>query len=339
MTRLGLFLGLCLAFGACDREDIGPQSQRPAGEEDSLASGLVYILNEGNFGRGNAGISTYDPLLKQARQQAFEAANGGLPLGDVAQSMAAYGGQWYVALNGSSALVALDSVSLVEKARLRGIGTPAAMALARGKAYLTDVYQNKLRRVDLARLVLDTVVPLPGPGTEIRTLKTKLAVATPYGVLMLDQTSLQRDTLLATSGPVNSLAISGEKEIWALTDGNPEDSLLGWQGANWQKTSRYGLGKNSGFLRSNATEDSLYWLQESQVWQLSLDGGAPGKSFSSGLQTPYGFNLDPYRGELYLCDALDFNQASVIYRMSRSGNLLDSLRTGPISNQLHFARP
>jgi hypothetical protein len=29
----------------------------------------------------------------------------------------------------------------------------------------------------------------------------------------------------------------------------------------------------------------------------------------------------------------------VIYRMSRSGNLLDSLRTGPISNQLHFARP
>jgi hypothetical protein len=339
MIRLGLFLALCLAFGACDRQDIGPQSQRPTGEEDSLASGLVYILNEGNFGRGNAGISTYDPLLKQARQQAFEAANGGLPLGDVAQSMAAYGGQWYVALNGSSALVALDSVSLVEKTRLRGIGTPAAMALARGKAYLTDVYQNKLRRIDLAKLSLDTVVSLPVPGKNVQALGEKLAVGTSGGIVILDQTSLQKDTLLVTSGPVSSLAVSGKREIWALTDGSPQDSLLGWQGATWQKAGGYGLGKNSGFLRSTTAGDSLYWLQESQVWCVDIANGKPDKCFASPLQTPYGFNLDPYRGELYLCDALDFNQASVIYRMSRSGNLLDSLRTGPISNQLHFARP
>jgi len=339
MNKLRLFLAFCLALGACDRQDIGPQRRRPTATEDSLASGRVYILNEGNFGRGNAGISTYDPLTKQARKQAFQAANGGLPLGDVAQSMAAHEGQWYVALNGSSALVALDSASLVEKARIRGIGTPAGMALAGEKAYLTDVYQSKLRKIDLTKLSLDTVVTLPAPGNDVWALGGKLAVGTSGGVVILDQRTLQKDTLLVTGGPVSSLAVSGRREIWALTDGTPQDSLLGWQGAAWQKLGGFSLGKNSGFLRSTAAGDTLYWLDESQVWCVDIASGKPAKCFASPLQTPYGFDLDPYRGELYLCDALDFDQASRVYRLSRSGNLLDSFRTGAISNQVNFARP
>lgn len=329
----------CCSLLACDREEIGPQSRSTPGQADTAQAGVVYVLNEGNFGRGNAGISTYQPLNQRVQSQAYRAANGGLPLGDVAQVMKAHAGKWYVALNGSSTLVRLDSASLTEEARLSGIGTPAGMAIKAGKAYLSDVYQSKLRRIDLSEMKIDTAVPLPGPGQRVVAIGEHLAVATSYGLVVWERSPLRQDTLLTTGGPVSGLASSDSQRLWALVDGSTEDSLLGWDVTGGQSAGKYALGKNSRFLRSNGVGDSLFWLQASEVWALKVAGGVPVKLFDTPVETPYGFNLDPYRGELYLCDALDFNQASLLYRYRRQGLIVDSFRTGPISNQVRFGVP
>ena len=42
----------------------------------------------------------------------------------------------------------------------------------------------------------------------------------------------------------------------------------------------------------------------------------------------YGLNVNPYDGDIYLADAVDYSQAGVVYRYSREGQLVDHFRVG-----------
>jgi hypothetical protein len=50
----------------------------------------------------------------------------------------------------------------------------------------------------------------------------------------------------------------------------------------------------------------------------------------------YGLNADPSNGDIYISDALDYQQASSIMRYSQSGTLIDHFYAGIITNGFIF---
>ena len=58
----------------------------------------VFIINEGNFGVGNASIDFYQRDSNRLIKNVFETVNG-RPLGDVAQAMTIFKNKGYIVLN------------------------------------------------------------------------------------------------------------------------------------------------------------------------------------------------------------------------------------------------
>ncbi len=63
----------------------------------------------------------------------------------------------------------------------------------------------------------------------------------------------------------------------------------------------------------------------------------PTTVFSAGASRNfYGLGVDPANGDVYAADALDYVQASHIYRYDKSGNLLGTFNAGIITGNFSF---
>ena len=89
MKKISLIIGLVLLFWSCKKE-IGPQYL----QVDEEGSGSLLIINEGNFGFGNASVSIYNPDTKEIFNNQFKAVNG-FGIGDVLQSVNRYEDKFY----------------------------------------------------------------------------------------------------------------------------------------------------------------------------------------------------------------------------------------------------
>ncbi len=66
-------------------------------------------------------------------------------------------------------------------------------------------------------------------------------------------------------------------------------------------------------------------------------GGAPREPFIPASNTIYyALGVDPRRGDIYVGDAIDYQQQGVVYRFSADGRGLDTLRVGIIPTDFCF---
>ncbi len=120
----------------------------------------VYVLNEGNFGRGNSTLSYYDLESFRVDNDVFFAVNNKV-LGDVGNSMLVHRGVGYIVVNNS------HKIEIIELATHRNIGTinvgaersPRQMVLLDDStALVTALYDASVLRVDLkSRAVLQRI--------------------------------------------------------------------------------------------------------------------------------------------------------------------------------------
>ncbi|MFZ1731156.1 MAG: DUF5074 domain-containing protein [Bacteroidota bacterium] len=127
MNRLLLAaLTLLLTFSACDDNSTDPPitPQSPRG---------LYILNEGNFQRGNATLSFYIPDSLVVYNDLFQSENG-RPLGDVGNSITVHDGLAYLVINNSHKI---EVISASTYKSVRTIASPAG-ASPRQIAFATN---------------------------------------------------------------------------------------------------------------------------------------------------------------------------------------------------------
>ena len=88
-----LFVFLLFSCKTDEEKEITPVSNE---------SGVdVIVLNEGNFGSGNASINWYNSSENKIYQHIFKSNNQGRPIGDVVQSMQIIGDKGYIVVNNS----------------------------------------------------------------------------------------------------------------------------------------------------------------------------------------------------------------------------------------------
>ena len=129
-------LMITAGFTACDDEDWDPIKE---GSTIEMVQTRAFILNEGNYGDNNAGITYFDWMTDNTYNSDLYMAQNKKALGDTGQDIIVEDGNIYVILSNSKSIVKLNSVG-VEKVRISvpaDLGDPRYMVEENGYLYVT----------------------------------------------------------------------------------------------------------------------------------------------------------------------------------------------------------
>jgi YVTN family beta-propeller protein len=104
----------------------------------------VYIVNEGNFMRGNASLSFYLPDSNKVYNDIYQIING-KKLGDVAQNMYIKDGKGYIVVNNSNKIVIIDvSTNRLIDTITTHLNSPRAICFYSNKMFVSNLYGSSI---------------------------------------------------------------------------------------------------------------------------------------------------------------------------------------------------
>ncbi len=320
------------------------------GEEEifDVAGRGLFILNEGNFQYGNASLSFYNPEEHMVSNEVFYRANG-MKLGDVGQSLAMYGGRLWIVVNGSHVVFAVDPVTFKEIGRIENLTSPRYIEfLSDSKAYVSQLWDNRIFIVNPSTYSVTGYITVPDMTME--TGSTEQMVR--YGdfvycccwsyqnrIIKIDTKTDQVVGSLTIGIQPNSLVLDCNGKLWALTGGGYEGSPYGYEAPALYKIDaetfaverifRFRLGQTPSEVKLNGRGDMLYWINDG-VWQMNVNATrVPVRPLIESRATKYyGLTIDPVDGDIYVADAIDYQQQGMVYRYSGSGVLIDEFYAG-----------
>ncbi len=339
-------LQLLLLAGAtaCMEWDYGNQ------EQFSLPVHGLFITNEGNFQYGNASLSFYDPLEKSVENELFYRANA-MKLGDVAQSMTIRDGIGWIVVNNSHVIFAIDIETGKEIGRITNLTSPRYIHfLSNEKAYVTQIWDNRIFIVNPSTFEITGYIPVPRMTMEQGSTEQMVQ----YGkyvfvncwsyqnrILKIDtETDSVVDELVVGIQPT-SLVLDKKNKIWSVTDGGYEGSPYGYEAPSLyridaktftiEKEFRFNFGDAPSEVQLNGTKDKIYWIND-DIWEMDVTADVlPSNPFLDSRGTIYyGLTIDPASGDVYVADAIDYQQQGMILRYSSEGAELDKFYVGII---------
>lgn len=340
---ISLIISVSTLMTGCMKWDYGA-------EEDFEVSGEgLFITNEGNFQYGNATLSYYDPETEKIENELFYRANG-MKLGDVAQSMTIRNGIGWIVVNNSHVIFAIDINTFKEVGRITNLTSPRYIHfISDDKAYVTQLWDNRIFIVNPKKYEITGYVECPGMTME--TGSTEQMVQ--YGkyvfvncwsyqnrILKIDtQTDKVVDELIVGIQPT-SLVMDKNGKLWTITNGGYEDSPYGYEAPSLykidaetftiEKQFQFSLGDSPSEIQINGRKDMLYWIND-DIWSMSVDAGrVPVRPFIKYSGTLYyGLTVDPTNDEVYVADAIDYQQPGKVYRYSsKDTTLIDEFYVG-----------
>ena len=127
--------------------------------------------------------------------------------------------------------------------------------------------------------------------------------------------------------------------MWTITDGGYEGSPYGHEAPSLycidaetfsvERQFKFRFGDWPSEVQLNGTRDTLYWINN-DIWRMDVTATRiPVRPFLEYRDTKYyGLTVNPANGEVYVADAIDYQQQGVIYRYSPEGTLLDEFVAG-----------
>lgn len=358
-----IFIVVVLMLSSCMRWEYGLTEQFNA-----TADG-IFITNEGNFTYGGASLSYYDPTFKKIENEVFYRANA-MKLGDVAQSMVVRNGIGWVVVNNSHVVFAIDIETFREVGRITDLPSPRYIAFVSDeKAYISQIDNDRIIIVNPKTFQITGEIICP-MTTEYRTGSTEqMVIVGDY--LYVACWSYQKRILkidIHTDEVVDyqdigiqpkSMIADKNGKLWVVSDGGFEGNVIGYEPAklyrinpeNLEVEQEFELGidtngdatRSASRLKINDKGDTLYWI-DGGVWRMSIDARElPTEPFikpivSTGRCLYYALGVAPDNEEVYVGDALDYQQRSIIYRYSREGELLDRFTAGVIAGDFCWKR-
>ena len=334
-------VGVTLSLTSCMKWDYGDAV------EDFNATGAgLFITNEGNFQYGNATLSYYDPATKQVQNEIFFRANG-MKLGDVAQSMTMYGGLGWIVVNNSHVIFAIDPVTFKEVGRITNLTSPRYIHfLSDEKAYVTQIWDYRIFIVNPKTYQITGYIECPDMTME--TGSTEQMVQ--YGkyvyvncwsyqnrILKIDTTTDKVVDQLTVGIQPTSLVMDKNFKMWTITDGGYKGSPYGYEEPSLycidaetfkiEKQFKFQLGDAPSEVQLNGAGDELYWINK-DIWRMSVDAERPFLKYRDTKY--YGLTVSPKNGDVYVADAIDYQQQGMIYRYTKDGELVDEFYVGII---------
>ena len=333
-------------FTRCNDND-GP----PAGDFDLKDQG-VLILNQGNWGSNDAGLSVYDPIDKTMQADIFSGR-----LGDLAQDMVLYGNKLYISLASSNLISVVDINTLTEITKIttnidNSHFSPYRFAVNAGKVYVT-VQESTSRngyvfQVDTTSLEIVSRAQVGINPEGIAHYGNKLYVANTgtWGnydntLSVIDIHSFEKiDEITVGTNPY-LVQSAGDGKLFLNYRGNYDDIAGGFQIIDVYSKKVETKVNDIPFENFTVSGDIIYFYGVSyndkgvpfhngiQIYDLKL-GKVKETSFASasGVEgTPYAIDIHPVTKELYLATYFA-SERGKMYVFDTSGNLKTTKNVG-----------
>ena len=327
---------LCAGAGfCCACMDYGPLHEEPFAQSQRG----VFITCEGNFGWDNASLSFYDPAARSVENEIFIRANG-MKLGDVAQSMTLHKGRGYVVVNNSGAVYVIDPATFRVSGVIEGVVSPRNIHFPNDTtAYITDLYDPRITVVDSRSNRIRGRIPMNGHKSTEQMVQWGDEVfvncwSYDDKILVVDAA---RETLVDSIevGPQpSSLVLDRFGKLWTVTDGRTAGipaALYRIDAATFRIEQKFPfkLGDSPSEVQINGTGDKIFWIND-DIWSMNVDDErVPVRPFLKYRGTKYyGLTVNPRNGDVYVADAIDYQQPGVIYRYTADGEPVDEFYAG-----------
>ncbi|MCW3075711.1 MAG: hypothetical protein JWO32_320 [Bacteroidetes bacterium] len=305
----------------------------------------VYVINEGNFMAANATISLYDPGTSQVIEKFYHDQNNGSQLGDVAQSMINFNSRFYIVINNSGKIVACDDQFKL-RSTINGFTSPRyVLPVSNSKAYVSDLYSNKVFVVNLNSNSISSSIPCPGWTEKMVLSYNKVFVTNVkrnYTYVIDASSDLISDSIVV--GPAaESIVLDKNDHVWVLSAGNNTASIVPSLKQIDPLTNQillninFNLSDSPGSLCLNRSKDTLFFLNGG-IYKMDINSLAipPDPIIPKGNRSYYGLGINPNDYTIYASDALDYIQRSVVYIFDASGNEKSFFKAGINSNSFYF---
>jgi YVTN family beta-propeller protein len=343
-----LLLALITGLQGCMEDELpGPEKHKHSGRG-------LFIANEGNFTLENASLSYYDIDSMKVVNDIFFNTNG-LPLGDVAISMAIRDSLGYVVVNNSGRIYVINTRTFAFMGKITGLTSPRHIHfVSESKAYVTDLYNPSITIVNPLTFEVTGSINVRNDSQDFIQHTTEQMVqfeqyvytncwSFDNKILVIDtRTDRVVDSIEVLKQP-NSMVLDRHHNLWVLTDGGWHGSPYGYEApgllkigagsTEMQVVHRFEEGEYPKSLTINGSGDTLFFLNR-HVYRMPVLEGAQPEVFVQSLYGDdpyggfYGLVVDPVTSEVYISDAVDFEQPGTVYRYAVSGEPVDTFRAG-----------
>ena len=347
MQRLLLFLLLTLILFSCEKDPTA------ALKDKQVKSVGAFIINEGNFGKGNGSLSFYSYADQTIQNNIFKSVNQ-RNLGDTPNSMTIYDSLGFIVVNNSNTIEVISLKTWKSKKTIvfEGGPSPRNMAVvAEGKAYVSNLYANNVAVLDLKTLALTgETIPVGANPEEIAVSAGKAFVLNSgFGqdntVSVIDVAQDRVIKTIKVADNPTSVAIDDDGELNVLCTGRwpawGDSTDQGTNGALVVIDPQTLTVVDSLTIEGHPSEityagnDTGFFLLNGQVVKFSTaDNKIWNTAFIAGFF--YGLEADPIAGLLFVLDAKDFQSSGELKIYDFDANLQKSLTVGIIPGAVTF---
>lgn len=343
-----IVLGIIFSFSCGD--EFGEQSVDPGA---FLPGDGVFIVNEGNFNQGNGSISFYSYDDTSVVHDVFRTVNE-RPLGDLPVSMVIAGNRFFIAVNHSSRVETGSAESLSTRFTLTGIASPRRFqVIGPDEVAVSDLQTSLLTffnpetgemisQTDLGRS--SEAMAISGNRLFLSNWSSFYVSTDNRYVMVVDLDSKAVIDSLKTGLEPQSMVRDYLGRIWVLCSGGYDYSELpvllcfdpvSLQVLHWFEFPSKNRSPQS--LNISGGLDTLYYL-DSDVYRMPVTGiTLPSQAFlPAGGRMFYALGVDPGRGDIFVSDALDYQQRGKVWRYDSKGKLLQEFRAGIIPGSFCF---
>ncbi len=321
----------------------------------------VYVINEGNFGSGNASVGIYDIASNIMYNNLFHEANN-RPIGDVLQSMSLINGKAYFVVNNSNKIEVTESYPLKTAAVIHGLSMPRyIVAVSGNKAYVSEYidFSGGNGRLSIINLTTNKITGTITVGVQPEKMlvyngKVYVCNSSDNKISVVNtSTDLVENTINLTFGS-NSIVKDANDKLWVscagkvVYDPNPPyliDLANSTAGALVRIDPSTGLVEATmpfsdvsgtpSKLCINGTSDKLYYSYLNAIYDQDISSGTLSAT-PIITRSFYGLGVDPVTNYIYI-GTYGFTSNQKMIRYHKNGNAIDSTTVGVGPNGFVFA--
>ena len=342
--RFIAIISIVLVVVSCERTDPGPvvtdQSQA------ILAGTGFFIINEGNFTRGNGSLSFLSIDSSKIYNNIFLAANG-RSTGDIPFSMQIEGDTGYLVVNNSGKIEMIDLTTAKAIRTLTGLISPRYIESVRqGTSYLSSLYSDSVAIIDTDKLTIKGYINLGRKSEMIIAAGIKVYIASWSGDSAITVIDARNDmiikTIMVTLEP-ESMALDSNGILWVLCSGgymkDETPALISIDTATDRIVSEFFFPKSSypTSLKIDYSGDTLYYT-DNGIYKMSvLENELPSEPLiQADNRIFYRVVSDLQNGDILVTDANDYQRKGFLLRYDAAGNLKQSWESGIIPGHIVF---
>ncbi len=335
-------LALVFVLAACHKDDA------PNVDNTPVVKGL-YVLNEGSFFGNNTTITKYD-LNSGAASTDFYASVNGSGLGDTGNDMLVYGSKVYIVMNVSSYVRVADATTMTSireipfETSAGAVDRQPRYAVPYKNKVLVSSYDGTVAVIDTTSLAIDRFITVGTNPEQMVIVDNNLYVANSGGlsavfdstVSVIDLATFTETRKITVGVNPGSITADNAGNLYVGCSGDYADvhgSLVkvSTQTGSILKSADTTVGKIR-FYDGKLFVTGGYYGQPYVRTLNTEDFAQSGANFVSDgtvITTPYGLNVDPLTGDVYVGDAKDFQSSGSLFCFDKTGKKKFSFSTAP----------